>query len=127
LTLGATTNSPRAELFFLELHTSQAASAIEFYSGLLAWSPELVRVGRGSYLALDIGQRIGGGVIQDDAEPPMWMPYVAVPDLGAAIERAAALGGSEVLDRRVAPTGKRTVVAAPDGSELGLWEPGPNR
>src|SRR5205823_4731519 len=60
----------------LELHTGHQAAASAFYTGLLGWTPELVESRCGSYLALDLGHGLGGGIVQCRTERPRWLPYV---------------------------------------------------
>jgi predicted enzyme related to lactoylglutathione lyase len=107
----------------LELHTSDLARACEFYSRLLGWRPERIETGSGSYVCLDLGGDIEGGVVECETCRPLWLPYVEVPEIGAATERAHELGAEVLLDRREGPAGWRSVIAGPAGSELALWQP----
>ncbi len=67
----------------LELHTGNLPRACGFYSGLFEWRLERVRLGSGSYLTLDWGKGIEGGVVEHDTERAMWLPYVEVCDMPA--------------------------------------------
>src|SRR5262249_48194288 len=71
-----------APLAHLELHTPNQARALAFYTQLLGWRPERVEAAGRTYLALDIGEGPGGGVVECGTERPLWLPYVAVPDVG---------------------------------------------
>jgi predicted enzyme related to lactoylglutathione lyase len=46
-----------------------------------------------------------------------------VPDVNVATERAEQLGGSVLLAAREGPAGWRSVMRAPDGGEIALWQP----
>jgi predicted enzyme related to lactoylglutathione lyase len=107
----------------LELHTGDLAQAREFYSGLCDWRPERIGVRGRSYLALEMGGALGGGIVECEARRPIWLPYVEVPDVSEATERAVDLGAKVLLEPREGPTGWRGVVAAPAAGELAFWQP----
>jgi predicted enzyme related to lactoylglutathione lyase len=107
----------------LELQTGNLPRACAFYTRLFGWRAESVHVGRGSYLSLGLGKEIEGGVVELDTEHPWWLPYVEVPDVAEATERAWLLGASVLLDVREGPAGWRSIVAAPAGGEIALWQP----
>jgi predicted enzyme related to lactoylglutathione lyase len=113
----------RHPVVHLELHTGNLPRACGFYSGLFGWRLERVRMGSGSYLTLDWGSGIEGGVVEHDSERAMWLPYVEVPDVACATERARALGASVTLEPREGPAGWRSVLAAPAGGKIALWQP----
>jgi predicted enzyme related to lactoylglutathione lyase len=106
----------------LELHTGDMRGAVAFYSELFGWRPERIRAGTGSYLALGMGDGVGGGVVECEARPPLWLPYVDVPDVGATTARARELGGEVLLGPREGPEGWRSVVASPGGGEVAFWQ-----
>jgi predicted enzyme related to lactoylglutathione lyase len=106
----------------LELHTGDLPSACAFYAGLCGWRPELVDSGHGSYLALAMGNGLGGGVVECETSRPLWLPYVEVPEIVGATERAQGLGASVLLEPREGPAGWRSVVAAPAGGEVAFWQ-----
>ncbi len=107
----------------LELHTGDLPGAVAFYGQLLGWRPERIRGGGGgSYLALGMGDRVGGGVVECGAQHPLWVPYVEVPDITGATDRARKLGGEVLLGPREGPQGWRSMISAPDGGDLALWQ-----
>jgi uncharacterized protein len=116
-----TPTAPRP-LAHLELHTPDGMAARAFYSGLLNWCPELIEVARRSYLALDLGEGLTGGIVECGTERALWLPYVSVPDIVAVTERARALGAHVTLEPREGPAGWRSVMAVPDGGEIALWQ-----
>jgi predicted enzyme related to lactoylglutathione lyase len=116
------TPAPPRPLAHLELHTTNQARASAFYSALLGWRPERIEAAGRSYLALDLGEGPGGGIVECGTERTLWLPYVAVPDIRATTERAAHLGARILLEPREGPAGWRSVVATPDGGEIALWQ-----
>jgi predicted enzyme related to lactoylglutathione lyase len=107
----------------LELHTADLAGARAFYAGLCGWRPEQITVPSGSYLALEMGGGVGGGIVECPARRPLWLPYVEVPDVAEATENARRLGARVLLEPREGPAGWRGVVAAPAAGELAFWRP----
>jgi predicted enzyme related to lactoylglutathione lyase len=106
----------------LELHTGDLPRATSFYYELFGWRPEHVRADNSSYLALQMGNGLGGGVVQCATEKPLWLPYVEVPEITVATDRARESGGAVLLEPREGPAGWRSVVATPAGGEIALWQ-----
>jgi predicted enzyme related to lactoylglutathione lyase len=106
----------------LELHTRDLQGAVSFYAGLFGWKPERIYAGAGSYLALTMGDRLGGGVVECEAADPLWLPYVEVPDIQRATDRAHLLGGRVMLGPREGPEGWRSVVSTPGAGQVAFWQ-----
>jgi predicted enzyme related to lactoylglutathione lyase len=106
----------------LELHTGDAPAARALYSELCGWRSEWIHAAGASYLALEMGPRQGGGIVERATERPIWLPYVEVPEIGAATDRAQRLGASVLLGPREGPVGWRSVVATPAGGEIAFWQ-----
>ena len=107
----------------LELHTGDLQGARAFYAELFGWKEEQVGTGRRSYLALELGHGLGGGIVQCSTERSLWLPYVEVAEIAPATEHARASGAAILLEPREGPTGWRSVVATPAGGEIALWQP----
>ncbi len=107
----------------LELHTGDLSRACAFYTRLFGWNAEKVEIGPWSYLALELGNGIEGGVVEGSRERSSWLPYVEVSDVVESTELARALGASVVLAPREGPVGWRSIVAVPAGAEIALWQP----
>jgi predicted enzyme related to lactoylglutathione lyase len=106
----------------LELHTGNLPRACAFYTQLLGWRTEKIDVGCASYIALALGDAIEGGVVEHDTQRALWLPYAEVADVADATQRARLLGAPVLLEPREGPTGWRSIVAAPDGAEIALWQ-----
>ena len=110
-------------LVHLELHTGGLEEACAFYAELCGWHPQrLSSRGGSSYKALGLGGRLDGGVVECETPRPLWLPYVEVPDVAEATERARALGAVVPLAPREGPAGWRSVIASPAGGEMAFWQ-----
>ena len=107
----------------LELCTGNLPRACAFYTRMFGWRAETIHLGSSSYLTLDVGGRIQGGAVEHDLDRPWWLPYVEVDDIREATERARALDATVALEPREGPAGWRSVVAAPAGARIALWQP----
>ncbi len=106
----------------LELHTGDQARASAFYAQLLRWRPELIRAPSGSYLALELGGDLDGGIVECSTRRPLWLPYVQVERVDEFTERARQLGAEVLLEPREGPAGWRSVVSSPEGGEVAFWQ-----
>ena len=112
---------PRA-VVHLELHTPQPQLASGFYAQLLDWQPQPIETRHGRYLALGLGREFGGGIVGCETERSLWLPYVEVDNVASVTARACRLGAGILLAPREGPAGWRSVVTAPDGGEIALWQ-----
>jgi predicted enzyme related to lactoylglutathione lyase len=107
----------------LELHTGDLPQARDLYAELCGWHPERIETRAGSYLCLELGDGLGGGIVECEIRHPRWLPYVEVSAIAAATCRARDLGASVLLEPREGPAGWRSVVATPFGGEIAFWQP----
>ena len=112
----------RHPVVHLELHTNDLSGACDFYARLCGWSTERIRTAAGAYRSLDPGDGLSGGVVECGTRRPLWLPYVEVPDVDAATDRARGLGAAVLLEPREGPAGWRSVVGAPAGGEVAFWQ-----
>ncbi len=117
------TRAPGNPVVHLELHTGDIARACEFYAETCGWRPQRIEAGRNSYLALEMGNGLGGGVVECGTRRPLWLPYVEVDEIAAATERARERGARVLLEPREGPAGWRSVVTTPAGAEIAFWQP----
>jgi predicted enzyme related to lactoylglutathione lyase len=115
--------SPSSPVVHLELHTGDLARAREVYQELCGWRPEPIHTRHGSYLALELGRRLGGGIVECPTRRPLWLPYVQVADILGVTERARRGGARVLLEPREGPAGWRSVVATVAGGEIAFWQP----
>jgi predicted enzyme related to lactoylglutathione lyase len=116
--------SSTSPLVHLELHTRDLPGAQELYAQLLGWRSERIPYSRGTYTALELGsEEVGGGIVECPVQAPIWLPYVEVPEVRVATERARTLGAGVLMEPREGPAGWRSVVAAPAGGQIAFWEP----
>jgi predicted enzyme related to lactoylglutathione lyase len=119
----STNRIPPRPVVHLELHTPDQVRASAFYAELLYWRPEVVRAAVGSYLALDTGPHLGGGIVECGTRRPLWLPYVEVDGVDRSTDRARELGAVVLLEPREGPSGWRSVVSSPEAGEVALWAP----
>jgi predicted enzyme related to lactoylglutathione lyase len=110
-------------LVHLELHTCNLQDARAFYAELCGWRPEPVHTSAGSYLALELGSAVGGGMVECQTPRSLWLPYVEVADIRESTDRARLLGARVLLSPREGPAGWRSVIATPAGGEIAFWQP----
>jgi predicted enzyme related to lactoylglutathione lyase len=116
-------SGPSKPVVHLELHTGDLERARRLYAEVCGWRPEPIDTRDGSYLALELGRGLGGGIVECDTERPLWLPYVEVLEVTKATERARLLGASVLLEPREGPAGWRSVVATRAGGEIAFWQP----
>ena len=114
---------PTKTVVHLELHTGNLPEAQALYAQLCGWRTERIDAGCGSYLALELGRGLGGGIVECETRRPVWLPYVEVAEVAEVTERARGLGASVLLEPREGPAGWRSVVATPAGGEIAFWQP----
>jgi predicted enzyme related to lactoylglutathione lyase len=113
---------PATPVVHLELHTADGQEARDFYAELCRWQPERIETRHGSYLALEMGRGLGGGIVECATPRAIWLPYVEVRDVAEATARARDLGAATLLEPREGPAGWRSVVVSPAGGELAFWQ-----
>lgn len=118
-----TMNSMPRPIVHLELHAPDRTAASVFYARLLHWQPELLETRCGSYVALELGRGLGGGIVECDTRRPAWLPYVEVDQIDEQTEHARRLGAHVLLEPREGPAGWRSVVSTPQAGEIAFWQP----
>jgi predicted enzyme related to lactoylglutathione lyase len=115
--------TPANPVVHLELHTGDLPEAQALYAELCGWRAERIDAGCGTYLALELGGGMAGGIVECETGRPLWLPYVEVAEIGEVTDRARALGAKVLLEPREGPAGWRSVVATPAGAEIAFWRP----
>ncbi len=126
-TAHTTTDSPSgaivAPVTWFEIHSAEPERAKRFYHEVFGWTYD---ESMPDYTTVELGEApIGGGVVDTQgAYPSHALFMVQVPDVAAALQAAAAHGGSIVVDAETTPIGLTFGYAAnPDGSVFGVWTP----
>lgn len=114
--------SDRHRVVHLELHTNDRAGAGAFYARLLRWHLERIETRCGSYLALELGGGLGGGIVECCTRRPALAPVRPGRAVDELTERARRLGAEVLLEPREGPAGWRSVVATPEGGEIAFWQ-----
>lgn len=112
----------RHPVVHLELHTRDLPDARAFYAELLRWRTEEVTAGDRSYMALELGAGLGGGLVECGTTRSLWLPYIAVDNVDDATARASELGAAVLLEPREGPAGWRSVVSTQAGGEIAFWQ-----
>lgn len=113
----------KAPLVHLELHTGALPEAQVLLEKLFGWRAEWIWEGGESYLSMDFGGGLGGGIVECDTQRSLWLPYVEVDSIVAVTDQARSLGATVLLEPREGPAGWRSVVATTAAAELAFWQP----
>ncbi|MBU8540677.1 VOC family protein [Falsiroseomonas tokyonensis] len=114
--------NPHGSFIWYELLTTDPAAAARFYGSLLGWTeaphggPDGGPVPGYSILSHG-GQAIGGLMQAPEGVPPVWLGYVAVEDVDAAVADIQAAGGAVQMPARdIGGVGRIAMVADPRGA-----------
>ncbi len=109
---------------WVELWTSDLAGSLAFYVSLGYTAGGLQIRGEEPYRVLKVAGEPQAGVVElerGDAGSG-WLPYVAVDDLAATLERTVALGGQVVVDPDPEfAEGQAAVIVDPTGAALAVF------
>lgn len=92
--------TPFGDWFWNELWTPDPAAALRFYKTVLGYSHDTMDMGMGTYYVFNSADgKARGGMSKSTTPtaPPMWLPYVHVPDCDACVAKARSLGARNVL------------------------------
>jgi uncharacterized protein len=109
----------------LELSTSDAAKAKEFYGKLFNWTFTDNDMGGGMvYSTFTPSSGPGGGLFSMPGSPTAWRAYVGVDDIHAASDKAASLGAKIIHGPMEIPNiGWSTILIDPTGATIALFQP----
>ncbi len=112
-----------------ELHARDQAAAFDFYASQLGWEKsDAMDMGpMGIYQMFKAGgtdRAIGGMMTSPDMPHPVWLYYLNVPDIDAALESAKANGGTLLYGPGEIPGGQYIVQATdPQGAMFAIVGP----
>lgn len=110
---------------YAELHSQDPARAGSFYAELLGWRTQDQETPMGTYTTIDTGQGISAGLMRSPfpGGQSYWTPYVTVPALDPAVDRARELGARLETPRETVPgVGHFALLRDPSGAIFGLFE-----
>lgn len=126
---------PLGDFIWYELMTSDPAAAAGFYGAVVGWKiadhahPD---AGGMDYrmIVRDDGGNAGGvlGLSPDmvaHGARPVWLPYLHVADVDAAVAAIVAEGGAAMMPPMDLPVGRIAMVTDPQGASIYLMDPVP--
>jgi len=122
--------TPHGHFNWNELVTRDAERVKQFYQDLIGWTYEAqTMAGGGTYWVANMSGRPVAGIYQVSGPefeqmPDNWMPYLAVDDVDARVERAVAAGGRLVKPVFDIPNvGRVAILILPGGAAMGWITP----
>jgi predicted enzyme related to lactoylglutathione lyase len=111
------------DFIWYELLTTDVDAAQRFYGDVMGWTVSDSGQPGMDYRILDAGDGQAGGMMQITEQMrgarPVWLGYVAVPDVDAAVADWCAAGGSVQMPAMDIPNvGRMAMLADPDGVPL---------
>ena len=123
--MGEREEYPAGTFSWVELVTSDAAGAKEFYGDVLGWEYDDQPIPGGDtvYTMARVSGREVAGLFEDDSQPPHWNNYVTVDSADDAAAKAESLGGTIVAPPfDVMDAGRMAVLQDPTGAFIAVWE-----
>lgn len=125
------TQYPSGTFCWVELATTDAAAAKQFYTSLFGWQANDIPIGPDMVYTMLLleGKDVAalhtmGAEQQAQGFPPHWASYISVDDVVATAERAASLGANILMPPTVSMEyGHMAMVQDPTGAIFGLWQP----
>jgi uncharacterized protein len=112
-----------------ELCTQDVDKSLAFYRAIAGYETRSMNMGEfGDYHLLSTGGEDRAGVMKapDPNIPQVWLPYVQVASVDAAIDRTKRLGGGVAMPAADVPgVGRIGVITDSLGAQLGLMTPEP--
>ncbi|MBR7836905.1 VOC family protein [Actinospica durhamensis] len=126
-----TSNTPNLP-GWLDLGSPDPAASAAFYRKVFGWTSEAAagdeqNEDMGEYLLLSKDGKVvaGLGGLQSAKEQSEWTVYVRVPDIDAAAQTAASLGGAvRAPAMKVGSEGSLAQLTDATGAKFALWQPG---
>lgn len=123
-TATALTNKPA----WIDLATSDAGAARDFYAKLLGWTLEVSDDPQyGGYATAKLGDASVGGIgpKQGDDAPTAWSVYIGTENADELSKKVEAAGGTLVAPPfDVGDQGRMAVFSDPSGAFISAWQPG---
>jgi predicted enzyme related to lactoylglutathione lyase len=121
-----------SRFIWYELMTTDADAAARFYGTVLGWTVRPgVEPGMDYRMIVAPDDQGIGGILQltDDMKAhgarPVWLGYLAVPDVDAAVKEIAAQGGTIQMPPMTVHAGRLAMVTDPQGAPFYVMTPTP--
>jgi hypothetical protein len=114
-------------LCWIDLASSDAAGATEFYCELFGWTADEPIEDAGGYrMLLHRGRQVAGlAPCWGDTDASAWSTYVASADASETCAAALASGGDVVMDAMdILSAGRMAILRDPGGAQISVWEAG---
>jgi predicted enzyme related to lactoylglutathione lyase len=113
---------------WIDLMSSDAKQAVDFYSGLFGWTAEVSDDPQyGGYTILSNADGVVAGIGQAPADAPfanLWTTYLEADDVDKATASALGAGAQVMMPvMQVGDQGSMAVLTDPSGAAIGLWQP----
>jgi predicted enzyme related to lactoylglutathione lyase len=114
------------QVIWHDLETTDLPRAEAFYKALFGWQMREYRTAANLYVvAVNAGRPVAGmlrrAVHEDEEKPSLWLPFISVGDVDAAVSLAHRHAGLVVADPQDRPErGRQALIRDPDGLALAL-------
>ncbi len=111
---------------WVDIAAPDPQQAFGFYSELFGWEGEDMGPDAGHYTIMTkSGKQVAAVSPAQDPGPPRWTTYVNVDDADAVTAKAAAAGGTVIVEPMdVFTSGRMAVFADTTGAVIAIWQPG---
>lgn len=115
---------PEHAVYYLEIVTPDIDAAAGFYAEAFGWdfAPAAPELGGARVATLPDGSLCGIRAPMHEQEQPIVRTYLHVPDLDAAVAKAAELGAEIALPRLEIPGYGAVAIYFLGGIEQGVWQ-----
>lgn len=125
--MSTTVTALRNKPAWVDLATSDAAAARDFYTKLFGWSMELSEDPQyGGYATAKFGDKSAGGIgpKQDESAPTTWSLYIGTDDIDGLAAKVQGAGGTVAAPPfDVGDQGRMAVFQDPSGAFISAWQP----
>jgi predicted enzyme related to lactoylglutathione lyase len=113
------------EFFWLDLFTTDLATAANFYQGLAGYEVHEREIGNLSRWVLASGGYARAGIdpLPEQVDRPGWLAYILVDNVADTLKRVVPAGGKILVEPQAALLeGRLAVLADPSGGVIGILE-----
>ena len=113
---------------WVDLTAPDAPQLRDFYEKVAGWSPRPLSMGKYEDYTMNTesGEAVAGICHARGSNanlPPVWLIYIVVENLDAALQHCRDGGGEVVSPIRMAGGSRFAVIKDPAGAHAALWEP----